>query len=95
MEKLEMNYLNEKPLVTNIETNHEAYASMFFESNRMQSNLTGESANRNWYYRILLNGWGITKYKIKEEIKKQPRGNRGGVAHLKRHNWKAGGTLSS
>ena len=30
-----------------------------------------------------------------EKIKKQPRGNRGGAAHLKRHNWKASGTLSS
>ena len=88
-------YLNEKPLVTNYKTNFEVYGAMWFESNRMQSNLTGESANRNWYYRILLNGWGITKYKLKEEIKKQPRGNRGGAAHLKRHNWKAGGTLSS
>ena len=42
-------------------------------------------------YMYIFNDLGITTYKLKEKIKKQPRGNKSGVAHL-RH-WRKSGTL--
>ena len=77
-----MNYLNEKPLVTNIETNWNSYVMMY-----MQNDMSTSSND----YMYIFNAWGITTYKLKEKIKKQPRGNKSGVAHL-RH-WRKSGTL--
>ena len=81
-----MKYLNEKPLVTNIETDWNNYVMMY-----MHNDLCTSSDD----YKYIFNAWRITTYPVKEKIEKQPRGNRNGAAHLKKHNWKAGGTLSS
>ena len=77
-----MNYLNEKPLVTSYKTNWNSYVQRY-----MQNDLSTSSND----YMYIFNDLGITTYKLKEKIKKQPRGNKSGVAHL-RH-WRKSGTL--
>ena len=77
-----MNYLNEKPLVTHIKTNWNSYVMMY-----MQNDMSTSSND----YMYIFNKWKITTFKLIEKIKKQPRGNKSGVAHL-RH-WRKSGTL--
>jgi len=67
-----MKYLNEKPLVTHIETNWNNRVMMY-----MQNDMSTSSND----YMYIFNAWGITTFPVKEKIKKQPRGNKGGGAN--------------